>query len=773
MNAQTPIPPNQGPVMQGMPVGQMPGGQGMHPGMMDEGGINIARIIDTLWEDRKFIAIVAGIVTFIGLFYAVVAKPYYEATMTVQVEDSNNPAANVLGDLMGGSDLFAGKNQILAETEILRSRMVVKKAVDNLNIDIEVEPKRFPIVGDFIARRNIVLSSPGLLGFGGYCWGQEGLDIRLFETEVSLIGHEFIFTIEPKGAYLATMPDGTRLKGEVGKPQAWNTPSGPVRIFVRSLLGRPGAEFAVTRRDRTQVALDLIKELEAKETAKGSGVIRAALTGPDPKMTASTLNEIGRQYVLQNVQRKGEEAASTLSFLATQLPKLKTELDEAELSFNQFRQGSGTIDLGEEAKAALQQSVMAQQRVTELTQQRAQLTARLTSAHPSVVALDGQLAAARTQVEKLNSEIRTLPKVEQDFLRLTREVQVKTQLYQQLLNSSQQLQIVRASKVGNVRLIDEALPPQIATKPKRKLIVIITAMLGAGLGLALALLKIALRGGIEHADDIERLLGLTVYASIPLSPEQQKIAPMLKGNSGQQLVLASQKENDPAIESLRSLRTALQFATIDARNNIMMISGPTPGLGKSFVAANFAAVMAASGKRVLLIDGDIRKGYLNQYFGMNRQSGLTEIISGTLDASDAIRHEVMPGLDFLPTGEMPPNPSEMLLHPRLRQVLDDLALDYDQVIIDSPPVLVVSDATILGTYVGSVFLVAREGVTTIGELDESTRRFQQSGANVKGVVFNGVRPRLSNYYNYASRYGYKNSYKYGYYQPQYQPYSSE
>jgi tyrosine-protein kinase Etk/Wzc len=773
MNAQTPIPPNQSPVMQGTPGGAMPSGPGMHPGMMDEGGINITRIIDTLWEDRKFIAIIAAILTSIGLFYAVIAKPYFEATMTVQVEDSNNPGANVLDDLMGGSDLFSGKNQILAETEILRSRMVVKKAVDNLNIDIEVEPKRFPIVGDFIARRSSGLSTPGLLGVGGYCWGKETLDIRLFETEKNLIGQEFEFVVGLGGVYVVTMPDGVRLKGEVGKPQVWNTPAGRVKLLLRSMLGRPGATFSVLRRDRIEVALGLIKELATKETAKGSGVIRATLTGSDPKITAETLNAIGRQYILQNVQRKGEEAGSTLAFLDTQLPKLKAELDAAELDFNQFRQGSGTIDLGEEAKAALQQSVVAQQRVIELTQQRAQLTARLTPAHPSVVALDGQIAAARVQVEKLNTEIRGLPKVERDFLRLTREVQVKTQLYQQLLNSSQQLQIVRASKVGNVRMIDEALPPQIATKPKRKMIVVIAAMLGAGLGLALALVKIALRGGIEHADDIERLLGLTVYASVPLSPEQQKISSSLKGNSGRQLVLASQKENDPAIESLRSLRTALQFAMLDARNNIMMISGPTPGLGKSFVAANFAAVMAASGKRVLLIDGDIRKGYLNQYFGMDRRGGLTDVISGSLEPGEAIRHEVMPGLDFLPTGEMPPNPSEMLLHPRLRQMLDDLAVEYDQVIIDSPPVLVVSDATVLSTYVGSVFLVAREGLTTIGDLDDSTRRLQQSGANVKGVVFNGVRPRLSNYYGYGSRYGYKYGGGYGYSRYQYEAYTRE
>jgi tyrosine-protein kinase Etk/Wzc len=262
-----------------------------------------------------------------------------------------------------------------------------------------------------------------------------------------------------------------------------------------------------------------------------------------------------------------------------------------------------------------------------------------------------------------------------------------------------------------------------------------------------------------------------VYASVPFSPEQQKIATTLRGNTGQQLLLSSTKDADPAIESLRSLRTALQFAMLDARNNVLMISGPTPNLGKSFVSANFANVLASSGKRVLLLDGDLRKGYLNQYFGLDRQNGLSEVISGSLDASDAIRHEVLPGLDFMPTGEMPPNPSELLLNPRLRQVLDDLSMEYDAVIIDSPPVLVVSDATVLGTHAGTVFMVARESVTTLGELDDAQRRFQQSGTAVKGVVFNGVRQKLSSYYGY--KYGYRYGYKYGYSRYAYGPYENK
>ena len=454
-----------------------------------------------------------------------------------------------------------------------------------------------------------------------------------------------------------------------------------------------------------------------------------------------------------------------------QLPKLKQELDAAESAFNQFRQSSGTVDLTEEARGALQQSGNAQQRIAELSQQREQLVARLTPAHPSVVAVDGQLRAARQQLNTLTASIRALPKVEQDFLRLTRDVQVKTELYQQLLNSAQQLQVVRASKVGNVRLLDEALTPHMSSKPNRKMMLALAMFLGAALGIALAFLKRSMRSGIEDAEEIERALGLTVYASVPFSPEQQKIATTLRGNTGQQLLLSSSKNADPAIESLRSLRTALQFAMLDAKNNVLMISGPTPNLGKSFVSANFANVLASSGKRVLLLDGDLRKGYLNQYFGLDRQNGLSEVISGSLAASDAIRHEVLPGLDFMPTGEMPPNPSELLLNPRLRQLLDDLSMEYDAVIIDSPPVLVVSDATVLGTHAGTVFLVAREGVSTLGEMDDAQRRFQQSGTAVKGVVFNGVRQKLSSYYGY--KYGYRYGYKYGYSRYAYGPYENK
>ena len=772
MNNPRPVPPPQGAVGQTMaPAGGAPG---MGMAMEDGEGLNLGRIVDTLFEERWLILVVAGIATAIGLFLAVVAKPYYDASLTIQVEDNANPAASMLGELAGG-DMFGGKSAVAAEMEIIRSRMVVKKAVDNLNVDILVEPKRFPVVGDFIARRSSGLSEPGFFGLGGYAWGRESLDIRRFETAPALVGGQFQLVAGPQGRYLLTMPDGTQLAGVAGKPQAWNTPAGAVRLYLATINAKAGAQFTVWRADRTAVAQELQRNLQIAEKGRQSGVMQVSLTGPEPASTAATLNEIGRQYVLQNVERKSQEAGATLAFLDGQLPKLKQELDAAESAFNQFRQSSGTVDLPEEAKTALQQSAAAQQRIAELAQQREQLVARLTPAHPSVVAVDGQLRAAREQVARLTASIRALPKVEQDFLRLTRDVQVKTELYQQLLNSAQQLQVVRASKVGNVRLLDEALVPGIPSKPNRTRMVLLAALLGMAAGIGLAFLKRSMRSGIQDADEIERALGMTVYASVPFSTEQQKLAPQLRGNLGQHLLLAGTKDADPAIESLRSLRTALQFAMLDAHNNVLMISGPTPNLGKSFVSANFAQVLASGGKRVLLIDADLRKGYLNQYFGLERQNGLSEVISGALAPNDAIRREVLPGLDFMTTGEMPPNPSELLLNPRLRQVLDDLSMEYDAVVVDSPPVLVVSDATVLGTQAGTVFMVAREGMTTLGELDDSQRRFQQSGTNVKGIIFNGVRPRLSSYYGYGYKYGYRYGYgyKYGYSRNSYGPYTGE
>ena len=411
--------------------------------------------------------------------------------------------------------------------------------------------------------------------------------------------------------------------------------------------------------------------------------------------------------------------------------------------------------MGVEAKVLLEQAVALRVKLLEVQQKRKELEARFTSQHPAVQVLDAQIKDISAQIGSMEGKSKTFPNVEQDLLRLTRDVKVNNQLYTSLLNSFQQLRLVKEGKVGNVRIVDVAAVPERAVKPQRSMVVALAAVLGLFAGLAVAFIRNSLRPGLKDPAEIEQRTGLSVFATVPHSEAQVQQTKAIKDKTPGTHVLAVLAPQDPVVESLRSLRTALQFAMLDVSSNVVLITGPTPGIGKSFTSVNFAAVLGAANKKVLLIDADLRKGHLNQYFGQRRERGLSEVVSGSVLLVDALRRNVAPNVDFLATGTLPPNPAELLMSPAMQALLLQLASQYDLVIIDTPPVLVASDTAILAPLAGVVFMVARAEVSTLGELQESARRLAQSGVQPRGVIFNDL--------NTAKRYGYGLGYKYGKY----------
>ena len=260
---------------------------------------------------------------------------------------------------------------------------------------------------------------------------------------------------------------------------------------------------------------------------------------------------------------------------------------------------------------------------------------------------------------------------------------------------------------------------------------------------------------------------MPVYATIPYSKYQNSLNNRLKSNSSlikrRAVTLALENREDIAIESLRSLRTTLHFAFLDAPNNIVLITGPSPNVGKTFVAANLAFVMVDAGKKVLLIDGDMRIGSMSKVLGVDKEQGLSELILGTIKTDDAIHKIPGTNIDFIPTGAIPPNPSELLLHERFGRLLESITKHYDLVIIDSPPVLAVTDATIISREASATILVVRAGEHPMRELEQCAKRLLQAGAHLKGVVLNGVRPisggRGYGYGRNVYQYNYKNSKK--------------
>lgn len=715
---------------------------------LDDDEIDLGRVATALADHKWLIAAITVAVTLLGAAYALLAKPVYEANLLVQVED-NTPGAGK-GMLAEAAAMFDVKTEAAAEIEIIRSRKIVGQPVDQLHLHIQAEPLRFPVIGDAVARRASQLANPGLLGLGSHTWGTESIEVDTFELPAVSYGENFRIVATQEGQYTLLDPTtGQEHSGRVGQLLKANTAGGQLQLRVQRIDALPGAGFRLVRHSRINRIEDLQEQIKVEELGKRSGIINVTLRGNDVQHVVRILNTIGKEYVRQNIERKSEEAEKTLQFLEVQLPQLKKELETTEAKYNAYRNERGVVDLGEEAKALLGVAVQAQTRVVELRQKRLEARSRFQSDHPGLQALEEQINEAKGELDRVNQRIKRLPLVEQDALRLTRDMKVSTELYASLLESSQQLKLVKAGKIGNVRIIDTADIPSEPLRPKKPMVMAIALVLGLLLGCATVLVRRAMRNAIENAEDLEASTGVPVYATVPQSRKQLQIDKERQSQQRASLLALSERE-DYAVEALSSFMTALQFAMVGARNNIVLLTGATPGVGKSFICANFAAVLAREGKRVLLIDGDLRKGYLQQYFDTPRERGLSEMLAGQTDLASAVRRGVAPNLDFVPTGALPPNPTELLRHARLQDLLEDWRQHYDVVLIDTAPVLPVGDTAIIAPHVGSTIVVVRDGQSTLPEVRETHKRLAQVGVRITCAVFNGMKPRRNGYgYGYA------------------------
>ena len=320
---------------------------------------------------------------------------------------------------------------------------------------------------------------------------------------------------------------------------------------------------------------------------------------------------------------------------------------------------------------------------------------------------------------------------------------------------------MKAGTVGNIRILDPAATQPEPIKPRRALIVVLATFLGGMLGVGWVLISRALHRGIEDPDDLEDL-GLPVYASIPLATASLRDRVSHRGlfQKANQIRLRKRdlvsiyEPADPVVEAIRGLRTSLHFGLLDSPDNRILVTGPSPGVGKSFIAANLAITVAQGGKRVLLIDTDLRKGRIHKIFQMEKP-GLTEVLGQKISPTEAVQSvSEVEKLNILSRGETPPNPSELLLTPALGEVLDWASEHHDIVIVDTPPVLAVTDAVIVGQLCGISLMVTRFAENTAKEIMVASNRLRQNGLNLRGSIINAVEKRASSYYGYGGYYNY-------------------
>ncbi|TQI81032.1 tyrosine-protein kinase Etk/Wzc [Serratia fonticola] len=693
------------------------------------------RLIGPLWDNRWRIVLVTGMAAVLGIAYALLATPIYQATTLVQVEQPNNSAAllqDSLATVIGQAPLTQD------ETALATSRYVMGKSVDALGLVVRVEADYFPLVGKGIAR--LRGETPPLL------------TISSLTVPDVMLGEKLTLKVLERQRFSLNVGESVLLTGNVGQPQQ----QGGWGIQVSKLEAEPGTTFSVVKVARQTAVDDLRKNLEIVSGGKDSGMLTFRLDSEDPQLAQALLLNITKNYLQQNIDRKTEEAERTLAFLQQQLPQIQSRLTHAENQLNLFRQQNDSVDLSLEAKSVLDTLVQLEAQLNELTFKEAEISKLYTREHPAYRALLEKRSALESEKIRLGRQVQMLPKTQQEILRMTRDVQVDQQVYLQLMNKQQEVSIIKAGTVGNIRIVDRAETTLKPVKPQKMLIVILAVLMGSVLSIAAVLLRTAFHRGINGSDVLEKH-GINVYATVPLSLWQQRRnrvqqRQLMKNRGGALPVLALEAPGDLAVEAFRSLRTSLHFAKLTAKNNILLVSGASPASGKSFTSINLAIVLAQAGQRVLLIDGDMRKGFLHRWFNRSSKAGLSDMLAGQISLEEAIKATEIANLDFVPRGQVPPNPSELLMHHRLGDLLTGVGQHYDLVLIDTPPVLAVTDAAVIGHHAGMVLMVVRFAVNTLSQIEASIRRFEQNGVTINGVILNGVLKNTANetgYYPFA------------------------
>ncbi|KIE19430.1 tyrosine protein kinase [Vibrio sinaloensis] len=699
--------------------------------------IDLGKLLGILLDAKWLIIVVTAIFAVAGVAIALLSTPIYKADALIQIEQKSSGGISAMVGDMG--ELFSQESSATTEIEIIKSRMILGDTVDKFNLTTVASPSYLPLVGKGIARLSGDLNR---------------ITISRYELPDYALGMEhklIVLDAEKKQYQLVREDERVVLEGTTGK-LAQNE---DYTLFVTDLQSSTGFEFSIGKRSRLEAIEWLKRNLSISERGKQTGILNLSFEGEDRTLISDILNHISQTYFLQNVERNSAEAEKSLTFLKQHLPEIKTNLTSSEDILNQYRQENESVDLGLEAQSTLKVMVELEAQLNELTFKESDISQRFTKDHPAYRSLLDKRQTLLNEKERLNQQVQKLPKTQREILRMTRDVEVNQQIYIQLLNKVQELSIIKAGTVGNVRILDSAQTYMVPVKPKKPLIAVLATLLGGMLSVAFVLVKAAFHRGVENPDEIEQI-GLSVYASVPRSEMQESLFSKVKKKhrDGQMALLAEANPADLSVEALRGLRTSLHFAMMEADNNVLMISGPAPGIGKSFVSTNFAAVAAKTGQRVLLIDADMRKGYLQKPFGLKWDNGLSDLLSGKIDTAQSIKTTSIENLDIIARGQVPPNPSELLMHRRFKELLDWASSEYDLVIVDTPPVLAVTDPSIVGALAGTTLMVARFGQNTVKEIDVARDRFEKAGIEVKGVILNAVEKKASSsygygYYNYA------------------------
>ncbi|MFT3917340.1 MAG: polysaccharide biosynthesis tyrosine autokinase [Anaeromyxobacteraceae bacterium] len=607
--------------------------------------------------------------------------------------------------------------------------------MERLSLDVRTAPRTFPLVGGALARRH---RGPGLAapppGLARFAWGGERLRLDRLTVSADLAGSALRVEVLPGERLSVVAPGGLAAAGRIGETISAARGDSAFALRAVEVVARPGTAFDVTRLKPGEAERELGDRLAVTERARGSGLLAVGVEWDDPARAAEIAGEVAAVYLRGSAARRSAEAARTLALLEERLPLIRAELSADEARLVGYLGQHLAVGLPGGLQAVIRRGTALRRELSEVALLLADARRRFGDEHPAVIALEQRAARIRDGLAGQASSVRAVPEEGAESVRLARDVELNQSLLVLVLARVEELRVVKAGASGNARVVDAPTVPLAPATPQ-PLPVLACALL---VGLAGGRLAASAWSDLDDRDltpeRLEARTGLSFYGRVPRSAGKARTgAP----------VLALSHPGDPAVDALRAVASGVRFALAEAPARVVLVTGPRPGQGKSFVAANLAALLAAHGQRVLLVDADLRRGVLHRSFRLDRRPGLAEVLAGELALADAARPGGRPGLSLLATGRLPSNPAELLGGERLGAVLDEAAADHDVIVLDAPPALAVTDAALAARRAGVVLLVVHEGRTSIREVDASLRVLARAGVRVNGAVLNGATARAA------------------------------
>ena len=729
--------------------------------------IDLMALVLVLLRGWKIIALMAILGLLLGLLYTRYVNPIYKSDALIQIEE-NTQGIEALGESI--SELVGAEvSKAETEAELIRSRMILEPVVELLHLRIKLTDPNIGHLDRIKSNRTYTqLNTPDDVSLDT----ENGIvKVRQFDVSPAYLNQPFTLTKSATGFVLSNGFD--EFKGQLGQAHQFKGLDGQINITVTEL---PADGYPINISKQTiKAATDAINgALSVEEKGQKTGIIQLSMTGPNQEQITTILNQIVQSYVDQNQSRGSEETTKTLAFMETQIPLLKEKLETSEALFNDFRKKYGTIDVGKEAELLLNEKSRIEEQLNELRLKKADLTTYYTEEHPLVIQINEQLKVLNNRIREIDNTIAGLPEIQREFLKLSEDTAINREIYLTLLKNYEQLKIVKAGQIGYARIIDSPTSTFNAIAPNKLQILMLTTLIGMMFGVMLVLLKNLIRNVVKDPEHLEVTTGIPVIATIPRSPLLSRLS---KKKNTTPRMLAHVDHSSLSYEAIKSLRTNLMFgmpmgAAVGQPAQVILITGESPGVGKSFIAANLSEVFAQLNKKVLVIDGDMRLGELHKMFNMSQHDGLADYllqdkkhfspIDGTRSDSEVpslgvesfIHSTGMELIDFIPRGRQPHNPTSLLMGEKFNHLMAELKTQYDYIVIDSPPILAASDAMVLAQHADKVLIVTKFNHSIEGQLVYAIKQMNKANVQVDGIILNDVQQGLMDKYSYHYHYAY-------------------